>query len=173
MYLTPTILICYNAFMKKTKSDFTDLKAIFLNCSIKKNKTQSHTQRLLNRVAGIMKTEGVKVTHEYILDYDIAFGMIKDGKPTGQKDDWPKIQKKIMAADILIIGSPIWLGVKSSVATLVIERMYAYSGDHNEKDQYLYYGKTGGCVRSEEHTSELQSPDHLVCRLLLEKKKNK
>src|SRR5258708_23748876 len=28
-------------------------------------------------------------------------------------------------------------------------------------------------VRSEEHTSELQSPDHLVCRLLLEKKKNK
>src|SRR5258708_23721071 len=26
-------------------------------------------------------------------------------------------------------------------------------------------------VRSEEHTSELQSPDHLVCRLLLEKKK--
>src|SRR5258708_23618155 len=28
-----------------------------------------------------------------------------------------------------------------------------------------------GVVRSEEHTSELQSPDHLVCRLLLEKKK--
>src|SRR5947208_12170896 len=28
-------------------------------------------------------------------------------------------------------------------------------------------------MRSEEHTSELQSPDHLVCRLLLEKKKNK
>src|SRR5258708_11448473 len=29
------------------------------------------------------------------------------------------------------------------------------------------------CARSEEHTSELQSPDHLVCRLLLEKKKKK
>src|SRR5574344_2361568 len=29
-----------------------------------------------------------------------------------------------------------------------------------------------GALRSEEHTSELQSPDHLVCRLLLEKKKN-
>src|SRR5438552_9147589 len=28
-------------------------------------------------------------------------------------------------------------------------------------------------IRSEEHTSELQSPDHLVCRLLLEKKKKK
>ena len=88
--------------MTKNKSDFTDLKAIFLNCSIKKDKTQSHTQRLLNRVAGIMKVEGVKVTQEYILDYNIAFGMIKDGKETGQKDDWPKIQKKIMAADILV-----------------------------------------------------------------------
>src|SRR5207244_8424592 len=31
----------------------------------------------------------------------------------------------------------------------------------------------GRPVRSEEHTSELQSPDHLVCRLLLEKKKKK
>src|SRR5207244_4734064 len=32
-------------------------------------------------------------------------------------------------------------------------------------------GKTTPSARSEEHTSELQSPDHLVCRLLLEKKK--
>src|SRR5258708_29694963 len=31
---------------------------------------------------------------------------------------------------------------------------------------------SGSAPRSEEHTSELQSPDHLVCRLLLEKKKN-
>jgi len=132
--------------MKKQTTNFTDLKALLLNCSIKIDKTESHTQRLLNRVAGIMKTKGVTVKHEYILNYAIAFGMIKDGKSTGQKDDWPKIQKKILAADILVLGSPIWLGVKSSVATLVIERMYAYSGDHNEKDQYLYYGKTGGCV---------------------------
>lgn len=51
-----------------------------------------------------------------------------------------------MDADILIIGTPIWLGVKSSVTTQVIERMYAYSGDNNDKGQYLYYGKVGGCV---------------------------
>lgn len=56
------------------------------------------------------------------------------------------IQKKILEADILVIGSPIWLGVKSSVATLMIERMYAYSGDNNDKGQYVYYGKTGGCI---------------------------
>src|SRR5438876_11839519 len=37
---------------------------------------------------------------------------------------------------------------------------------------YHFCGKLGYLQRSEEHTSELQSPVHLVCRLLLEKKKN-
>jgi len=95
-----------------------------------------------------MKKEGVSVEHIYALDYDIAFGMIKDGeveKPK-QKDDWPELQRKIMEADILVIGTPIWLGTKSSVATLVVERLYAYSRDHNDKDQYAYYGKVGGCI---------------------------
>ena len=82
----------------------------------------------------------------HALDYNIAFGMEKDLSGSGQDDDWPKIQQMIMDADILVLGSPIWLGVKSSVATLVIERMYAHSGDTNNKDQYLYYGKTGGVL---------------------------
>lgn len=82
----------------------------------------------------------------HALDYNIGFGMEKDLSGSGQEDDWPKIQQMIMDADILILGSPIWLGVKSSVATLVIERMYAYSGDTNDKDQYLYYGKVGGVL---------------------------
>ena len=125
---------------------FNGLEALFINCSIKNDKSQSHTQRLMNRVAGVMEQEGAHVEQIYALEHAIAFGMIKDGIETGQPDDWPAIQAKIMAADILVLGTPIWLGVKSSVATLVIERMYAYSGDHNEKDQYLYYGKTAGCV---------------------------
>ncbi len=128
------------------KNDFSDLSALFINCSIKKDKTQSHTQLLIDKVVGIMKKEAVKVDQIYALDHDIAFGMIKDGKEEGLKDEWPKIQKRIMAADILVIGTPIWLGVKSSVSTMVIERMYAYSGDYNQKGQYLYYGKTGGCI---------------------------
>ncbi len=126
--------------------EFADLKALFLNCSIKKDKTGSHTQRLLNRAAGIMEAEGVAVEQMYVLDHDIATGMIKDGSEEGQKDDWPAIQKKILAADILVLGTPIWLGQKSSVATHVVERMYAYSGDRNAKGQWLYYGKTAGCV---------------------------
>ena len=45
-----------------------------------------------------------------------------------------------------VLGTPIWLGAKSSVATLAVERLYAHSADTNDKGQYLYYGKTGGCV---------------------------
>jgi len=126
-------------------ANFDNLSAVFINCSIKKDKSGSHTQLLINRAAGIMEKEGVSVEHIYALDHDIAFGMVKDGAP-GQKDDWPVLQNKILSADILVIASPIWLGVKSSVSTLVIERLYAYSGDHNEKDQYAYYGKVGGCI---------------------------
>ena len=46
----------------------------------------------------------------------------------------------------MVIGTPIWLGVKSSLATLLIERLYAYSRDSNDRGQYGYYGRVGGCV---------------------------
>ena len=132
--------------MNSTDYKFTELKALFINCSIKKDKSKSHTQLLINKAANIMTTEGVAVEQIYALEHKIAFGMIKDGAEENLEDDWPEIQRKIMAADILVIGTPIWLGVKSSVATQVIERMYAYSGDRNDKGQYLYYGKVAGCV---------------------------
>lgn len=98
-----------------------------------------------------MQTEGVDVELLHMLEHRVGFGMVKDtteidGGFADEADDWPMIQGKIMAADIFVLASPIWLGVKSSLATLAIERMYAYSGDRNEKGQYLYYDKTGGCV---------------------------
>jgi multimeric flavodoxin WrbA len=51
-----------------------------------------------------------------------------------------------MAADILVIGTPIWLGDKSSVCTRVIERLYGFSGELNEAGQYAYYGRVGGVI---------------------------
>lgn len=120
--------------------------AVYLNCSLKKDNADSHTQRLMDRSIKIMESEEVTVETIHVLDHSIAFGMTQDASNDKQKDDWPMIQEKIMAADILVIGSPIWLGVKSSVATLVIERLYAYSGEYNDAGQYAYYGKVGGCV---------------------------
>ncbi len=125
---------------------FSDLSAVIINCSITKNKNDSHTQKLIDRFSYILTTEGVKVDHIYAMDHQIAFGMIKDGADVGLADEWPVLQKRILDANILVIASPIWLGVKSSLATLIIERLYAYSSDTNEKGQYIYYGKTGGCL---------------------------
>ncbi len=51
-----------------------------------------------------------------------------------------------MSADILVIGGPIWLGDNSSETKKVIERLYAHSGELNDKGQWLYYGKVGGCL---------------------------
>ncbi len=129
-----------------TDTDFSGLSALMINCSLKRDPAQSHTRKLLARAAGIMDANGVDVELLHALEYNIPFGMEKDLSTAGHHDDWPAIHDKVMAADILVIGTPIWLGVKSSVATLVIERMYAYSGDRNEQMQYLYYGKAGGCV---------------------------
>ncbi len=130
-----------------TATDFSNLSALFLNCSLKADASASHTMRLMQRAAGIMEAEGVTVDIENVLDHNVAFGMRMDMTEHGAAvDDWPMLQSKVESADILVIGSPIWLGAKSSVATMVLERMYAASGEQNERGQYLYYGKTGGCV---------------------------
>ncbi len=126
---------------------FPDLSAVLLNCSLTHDGSKSHTRKLLARVGGIMRDEGVSVELIHMLDHQVGFGMVTDTTELGDdRDDWPDIHAKIMAADILVIGTPIWLGAKSSVATLVVERLYAYSGKQNEHGQYLYYGKTAGCV---------------------------
>ena len=63
------------------------------------------------------------------------------------EDAWPnEIWPKILAADILVIGGPLWLGDNSSVARQLIERLYAMSGQFNDRGQYVFYGKTGGVL---------------------------
>lgn len=80
-------------------------------------------------------------------DLDIPPGVQPDMTEHGwDSDGWPAIQKQVMAADILVIGTPIWLGDKSSICTRVIERLYGWSGKLNEKGQYAYYGRVGGCI---------------------------
>ncbi len=62
------------------------------------------------------------------------------------KDEWPELFKKIFSADILIVGTPICLGEKSSIAQKLIERLYVMGGMINDKGQYLFYGKVGGTI---------------------------
>ena len=135
------------AMIDSSRWDFSDLKACFLNCTLKKSPELSHTQGLMDVPRLIMEENGVAVTVIRPADHDIASGVYPDMAQHGwANDDWPSIIEKVMAADILVIGTPIWLGDKSSVCTRVIERLYSSSGELNEKGQYAYYGRVGGCI---------------------------
>ena len=135
------------ALCSQDQWNFSDLNALFLNCTIKKSPALSHTEGLMKLSMMIMEKNKITVEMLRPVDYDIATGMWPDMTKQGwDKDDWPELYKKVDKADILVIGSPIWLGQKSSIATQVIERLYSQSGELNKKGQYLYYGKIGGCV---------------------------
>ena len=128
-------------------SDHSDLSALFLNCTLKKSPALSHTSGLIDISRAIMERNGVRVEELRPVDHDIAFGVYPDMTGHGwETDDWPAILKKVMAADILVITTPIWLGEKSSVCTQVIERLYSASAQVNEAGQYAYYGRVGGCL---------------------------
>ena len=130
-----------------SKWDFTDMEALIINCTLKKSPELSHTEGLINISKAIMEKNGIKVELLRAVDHDIAYGVYPDMTEHGwEKDDWPAIYEKVKAANILIIGSPIWLGEKSSVCTKVIERLYSTSADLNENGQYAYYGRVGGCL---------------------------
>ncbi len=129
------------------QTDFSDLKALFLNCTLKKSPEKSHTQGLIEISKTIMEKNGITVEDLRPVDHQIATGVWPDMTEHGWKtDDWPKLYEKVKVANILVITSPIWLGEKSSVCTQIVERLYSTSGDLNKAGQYAYYGKVGGCL---------------------------
>ncbi|MFT7250893.1 MAG: multimeric flavodoxin WrbA [Flavobacterium sp.] len=130
-----------------SQPDFSKLKALYINCTLKKSPDKSHTDTLMNVSKEIMKKEKVSIEEFRFIDHNIATGIYPDMTEHGWKEDeWPTLFKKVNEADILIIGTPIWLGEKSSECQKLIERLYAMSGKTNEKGQYLFYGKAAGCV---------------------------
>ena len=127
--------------------DFSHLSVVYVNCTLKKSPDISHTSSLINVSKEIMKKENVKVEEIRLIDHKVASGVYPDMTEYGwDADEWPAIYEKIIAADILVVGTPIWLGEKSSEAQKLIERLYAMSGKTNEKGQYVFYGKVGGCI---------------------------
>ena len=128
--------------------DFSDLRALFVNCTLKRSPELSHTQgarRPLDRDHGAQRRAPSRSVRA--VDHDIATGVYPDMTEHGwERDDWPAIFERVMAADILVLLSPIWLGEKSSVCTQVIERLYGNSHLLNDDGQYAYYGRVGGCL---------------------------
>jgi len=127
--------------------DFSDLRAVLVNCTLKPSPALSNTQGLMDLSIAIMEANGVAVDKIRAVDHDLAPGVYPDMTEHGARaDEWPSLFERIEAADILVIGTPIWLGEKSSVCTRVIERLYGNSSLLNERGQYAYYGKVGGCI---------------------------
>ncbi|MER5215689.1 flavodoxin family protein [Streptomyces sp. NPDC002838] len=126
---------------------FDDLRALFINCTLKPSPQLSHTQGLIDKSRAIMDARGVTTELVRAVDQDIAPGVYPDMTEHGfATDAWPALYEQVMAADILVLAGPIWLGDNSSVTKQVIERPYSCSSLLNPEGQYAYYGRVGGCL---------------------------
>ena len=124
--------------------DFSDLRAVYINCTLKRSPEPSHTQGLADRTIAIMERNGVGVEQIRAVDHEIATGVYPDMTEHGwPRDEWPAIFEQVRGADILVLTTPIWLGEKSSVCTGIIERLYGNSHVLNAAGQYAY---TAGSV---------------------------
>lgn len=126
---------------------FEGVKALFINGTLKKSPEKSNTESLAQLSIETMQSLGATAEMIRLIDYDVASGVQPDMTEHGwDKDDWPMLYEKVQLADILVVCGPIWLGDNSSQTKLLIERLYSSSAELNEKGQWAYYGKTGGCI---------------------------
>ena len=115
---------------------FDGMRALFINCTLKPSPERSHTQGLIDLSRRIMDRHGVATDLVRAVDHDIATGVWPDMTEHGwASDEWPALYQRVLAADILVLAGPIWLGDNSSVMKRVIERLYACSSLLNDRGQ--------------------------------------
>lgn len=123
------------------------LRAIFLNCTLKYSPEASNTDALADILAEelVAVEPDIHIEHVRITDHNVRFGVEND---MGEGDEWPRILERIIASDIIVLAMPIWMGVRSSVAQLVIERLDGTTKVPPEGafGQPPLYGKVAGVV---------------------------
>jgi multimeric flavodoxin WrbA len=123
------------------------MKALILNCTLKKTPDRSHTEALVKSAVKEFKKLDVECELIRVVDFNILPGVDSD---MGEGDDWPKIIKKIRECQIVVIGTPIWVGGESSMCQRIIERLDAMFYDKKLQDpnngQYIFYNKVAGVV---------------------------
>ena len=119
------------------------LKVLAFNCTLKNpsSKEKSSTQVLLEQVMDALKEHGATGDIVRAVAHNIKPGVKSD---EGEGDDWPALRERVVNADILVMGTPIWLGQPSSVAKRVMERMDAFLTETDDKNRMPSYGKVGG-----------------------------
>jgi multimeric flavodoxin WrbA len=116
------------------------LKALAFNSTLKSSAASenSSTDKLLDLIAEEFKKHDVEMETIRLADHDIKPGVTSD---EGEGDAWPKIREQVLSADILLIGTPIWLGQPSSVCKRALERMDAFLEETDEQGRMVSYGK--------------------------------
>lgn len=117
-----------------------DLTAVAINCSLKNcSDSPSSTDRMIGVVADQLKVHGVELLETIrITEHSVLPGVTSD---EGSGDAWPDLRRRILAADILIFGTPIWLGQLPSTGKRIIERMDAFLGETDERGRMPSFGK--------------------------------
>jgi multimeric flavodoxin WrbA len=118
----------------------TPLTALAMNCTLKPSSKAdaSSTEKMLADLLESMAPHGVSGEIVRAADHDILPGVTSD---EGEGDAWPELRRRILAADIFILGTPIWLGQPSSVAKRVLERLDAFLSEIDERGRMPATGK--------------------------------
>lgn len=116
------------------------LTAIAINCTLKSSSDpSSSTNDMIHLVADELKKHDVELTEVIrISEHNVLPGVTSE---EGPGDAWSNIRERILAADILIFGTPIWMGQPSSLAKRVLERMDAFLSEADDQGRYPPYGK--------------------------------
>ena len=144
---------------------YDDLRAVVFNGTLKRSPEPSQTEGLLGVARRLLERVGVQVDVVRTVDHAIPPGVWPDMTTQGyERDDFPQIYGDLVEpADIIIIAGPIWLGDQSSQTRVIIERLYAYSGDVNEAGPVvlLRQGRRGAHDRQRGRRQARQRPGAL------------
>jgi multimeric flavodoxin WrbA len=116
----------------------TPLRALALNCTLKPGDAPSSTELMLSQVLGELALHGVVGSQIRVVDHDVKPGVEAD---MGEGDAWPAILEQVLAADILVLGTPTWMGHMSSVAQRVLERLDAELSETDADGRPILFGK--------------------------------
>lgn len=119
----------------------TELKALVLNCTLKPAPTASSSEVLAQELLDAFEGHGVTGDIVRIVDRQVSFGVQVD---EGDGDGWPTVREQMLAADILVIATPIWMGQPSAVCKMVLERLDAEITETDDAGRMLTYGKVAG-----------------------------
>ena len=116
------------------------LTVLALNCTLKSSPARSSTDKLLRQLLDAFREYDADGEIVRVADLNIKPGVSAD---EGKGDEWPALRERVIACDILVIGSPIWLGQPSSIAKRVLERMDAFLDERDDMQRMPSYGKVG------------------------------